>query len=158
MIIDPTYFISEINIAQLGQPYVAENLQFFIDKYEKIYLVKVFGFEMARDFRNGLEADPIEERWTNLTNKLQSDDKISPIANFVYYYYSLSEHTFRGGYGDQLPKAENSEVVTPDYKIVQAWNDMIELTNELVDWVKSSNDYPEYVDKKPFEVINTFNL
>lgn len=158
MIIDSTYFIGEINIAQLGQPHVVENLQIFIDKYEKKYLQKVLGKELTDLFLAGLKENPVIERWTNLLDKLQSDDKISPIANFIYYHYCLSEHTFRGGYGDQLPKAENSEVITPNYKIVKAWNEMIELTNDLVKWVKDSNDYPEYVEQKSFKVKNTFNL
>src|SRR5690625_2849148 len=65
-IIDYTYFISEIAVAKRSKDSVLEDLEFKIKKYEKDFLIKMFGFDMYEDFINGIEQSPIEEKWDQL--------------------------------------------------------------------------------------------
>lgn len=149
---DFSYFIREINIGQLSQIYVHENLSYFIKKYENDFLINVFGFNMAQQviaanndlvnssqaMRNLIEGNGV---WIGLVN----DAKISPIANYIYVKYTESELMQSVGTGVVIPKNENSTVVNPIYKLVWAWNEMLEIISQMHQFILSNKeDYPDY--------------
>lgn len=151
-LIDLSYFIREINIGQLSQIYVQENISYFIEKYENDFLINVFGFDMAQqviaannDLINSSQAmqNLIEGNgaWGGLVN----DVKISPIANYIYVKYTESELMQAAGTGVVIPKNENSTVVNPIYKLVGAWNEMLEIISQMHRFILSNKvDYPDY--------------
>lgn len=171
MQIDATYFIGEINIPNVDQPSVLENLNLFIKKYEKRFLILLLGDTVYDDFINGLSEDPIPVKWSELRDRLiNSEDKESPIANYVYYWYMRDQSTTSTGIGETKPNAENASIVRSSDKQVRGWN-------EMSDWICINrawfNDfyslngfiggyynihwkYLKHYD--PFAKINTLNL
>lgn|SRR5699024_1502275 len=150
-IIDYTYFISEIAVAQRSQDEVLEDLEFKIKKYEKDFLVKMFGFDMYEDFINGIEQSPIEEKWDQLLTGrhewmgFENDEKQSIIANYVYYFYTRDLYLQATGSGNVKPENENSRTMIPVYKQVRAWNEMVDWICVLHKFLRSNiSDYPNY--------------
>lgn len=138
-LIDGTFFIGELTIPHLDTVGVSERLDVFIKKYEKIFLTLLLGESTYNDFMAGLEENPIPAKWQTLKDLLvDSTDKESPIANFVYFHWMVDKITQTVGLGESKAKAENSTIVNNDPKRVRAWN-------EMVIWVRS---------KKPFFETN----
>lgn len=146
-LIDASYFIGGINLPNISQPAVLENLDVFINKYEKKFLKLLLGDALYDLFIAGIAEDPIAEIWTDLKSLLvNSQDKESPIANYVYYYYTRDRATQTVGMGEVKPSGENGSIASPVTKQVRAWN-------EMVDFVRGfeldMEIYPEWV--KPCE-------
>jgi len=167
MIIDTGYFFGEINIAQLGQPEVQENVNFFIKKYEKRFLLNYFGIELMNEI-NTENLSPTDPEIAKILNGaffsysdkaydwvgLKNIDKFSPIANYVFYYFAKDMITSQEGVGEVFGKAENAVMASPDDRCVKAWNDMIEMLEPLDLLIRS---YSKRVGAN-FSVINSFNL
>lgn len=176
-LIDLEYFHSEIHIANLSDVSVAETVTSFIDKYTIIYLNKVMGLSLAREFTAAVKASPetplsteferlysgfdyshkgVLYTWPGFVNDL----KISPLANYIYYYYMVDKsrgHTV--GVGNVKSKAENGEVIIPTGKLVRAWNEMICMTDELIGLLHTyPNDYVWNKCYVPFKPINQFSI
>ena len=156
MIIDSTYFIDEINVIN-GED---DSLSRFIAKYEPKFLEMLFGKDMADAFLLGLEEDVIEERWVSLRDELRNETTLeSPIANFIYRKISDNRADYAGHIGNVRPKTENSTVVFPIEKVVRAWNEMIEQSKEVIDFVEENiGDYPEYEEQEEIEYIHRVDI
>lgn len=167
MIIDSTYFRAEINVAQLGTEEVQENLEIFITKYEKRFLQNYFGYELAQMIvaENQAPNDPEIAKILNgavITYQgkeyvwigLKNEEKVSPIANFVFYYWAQDGISQQDGVGETWTKAENATLVSPDSRCAYAWNEMIEMLDPLEMFIKN---YPERTGCN-FKPINSFNL
>lgn len=176
MIIDATYFIGEINIAQLGQPEVLESVNRFIAKYEKKFMREFFGYELSEKIylENETPTDPdialiLNGAIVTICGKtyewlgLKNAEKISPIANYVFFYYTEDLLTNQSGIGQTFNRAENADVVSPDSKLAFVWNEMIELLIPLgallseeaqASLVGTGYGWKCY----KFKPINTFNL
>lgn len=151
MLIDLTYFIREINIGQRSQPEVQENLNYFIQRYEREFLDMSLGSDLANEVV--LASDDLENAsdamkklilgdgtWLGLVN----DVKISPIANYVYWHYVESEVLQSVGTGIIVPQNENSRIANPTLKLVRAWNDMVLMCVKMHRFITSSMEYPNY--------------
>jgi hypothetical protein len=139
MVIDKTYFIRELNIAQLSDVAVAESLDLFIAKYEPIFLKRLFGPVLGAEILIGsLEEQPspiieflldggLFEQDGNIYtwDGLRNANKISPIANFVFFHFVNDRITQQSGIGEVKPLGQNSEVVSADERLVMVWNEMI---------------------------------
>ena len=69
----------------------------------------------------------------------------SPIADYVYYYWLKQQHTQTAGIGEVKPQGQNSKPVSPKHKAAKAWNDMVEKSFKLYEFLKlNSTVYPEY--------------
>lgn len=77
-----------------------------------------------------------DSKWAVLKSKLvDSVNKISPIANYVYYFHR-KEHKFASGdTGDYMTKKDNTLTVQPEHKMIAAWNNMVELNYEVCKWI-----------------------
>jgi hypothetical protein len=170
MIIDHTYFVREINIPQLSQPAVLENLNLFIEKYEPQFLRAVFGWELAvliMGYLNTEEVEGVEpderigwlvegsplKQWGGLRN----NEKISPLANYIFYRLTDDSVTFLAQVGESTATAENSRRVSNDDRLIFVWNEMVEMMVGLHSLLKSGL-YPEYKPEQAFKIKNTFNL
>jgi hypothetical protein len=159
MIIDSTYFKLEINIAQLGQLEVQENVNAFIKKYERKFLLNYFGLELMQEIEieNDTPTNPEIAKILNGSGAwigLKNTDKISPIANYVFYYYAQDMISQQDGVGETWSKAENAQLTSPDSRCAYAWNEMCEMLEPLDAMMKG---YPTR-SGCGFSVINSFNL
>lgn len=169
-LIDDTYFIGEITIAQLSEQSVADNLQIFIDKYEPLFLQEALGYGFAKlmldnpteqrfvDLISGSEYtyNNVLRMWYGLAN---TDKMYCPIAQYIFYKYVRSQFEQQVGIGTMIPKAENATVVAPTYTLIKAWNDMVGYLHNMHCYLKSNEDiYPEYKanEAKCFETINHY--
>ena len=171
MIIDQTYFVLELNIAQLSNLAVEENLDLFIARYERKFLNEVLGVELRTLVNEFVEGTNTDERIERLVDGysftdhgqtvewlgFRNEEKISPIANYIFFHFAENDRTGQTGIGERKSKGENSESASVDWRIVNAWNEMIELVRPL-NLILENGDYAEIQCTKNFDVINRFGL
>lgn len=99
-LIDPSFFDGELNIANTDETSVLSVLQNYIDKYEPAYLKLLLGSTLYASLIAGLAMDPVPAEWANLKNQLlviNGTSKVSPIANYVYFYLTRRSQSGSGG-------------------------------------------------------------
>lgn len=139
-IITPSIFIAEISIPQTANYFEnGGNLQEFIDKYEKKFLLELFGVTFYNELIAGLEEDPAPQKWTDLVN---TTDLKEMIANYVYWHWKRDETTQSAGTSEVKTKTDNSTPVNSIDKQVRAWNEMVGMVR-LFDL--STTTYPNFV-------------
>ena len=113
-----------------NNPNAVDNLQSFIDKYEKTLLVDVLGIDQYNTLRaNQSQTSGI---WFDLINGKEYENKVwaglKPlIASFVFCKYLENDKSYYTSVGMERSKAENSISVNPTEKIVEVWNSFIEM-------------------------------
>ncbi len=180
-LIDKTYFIGEITIAQLSQPAVQASLALFIGKREPEYLLKALGYSFKKLYDAG--AAETDGRWYDLINGAEYTDRRgflkkwtglknaelqSPIANYTYYWYQRDNVTFTAGSGEQEGKSDNATSVSSAPKMKRAFNEMVDQTWLLHDYLLHKKDdagvlvYDEFdikqVSREVTEKLNDFNI
>jgi len=136
-----------------------------INFYEPKFLIKVLGKPLYERLLE--EITPIEEEieedniWNTLKSKIVNTDlKVSPIANYVYFYAiaNLTEKTTRQG--AVLSKNETSTILSCVAKQVSAWNDMVDQLIEFYAWLDENRAvYEEEVEinlNLPFHYENRY--
>ena len=155
MLIDPSYFHGEILIAQRGQLEVQEDIEGLIAKYEPKILRELLGKSLYKEFMEGLEDPFPDPKWINLRDGVDGEwmglanmDKLSLIANYVYYHWMRKENLQTVGIGTVKVEAENAVKASPVEKYVRAWNEMVDWICELHDYIRDHiDDYPDYAWK-----------
>lgn len=69
MLIDSSYFVGPVTIAQLGQQSVVDDLNNFINRWEPIILEAALGYDFYQAFMDGLSVgsdEQIDQRWMDL--------------------------------------------------------------------------------------------
>lgn len=146
-IITAAYFFGNLHIAQKGNVSVGNTLADYITRYEGEYLNKVLGYGMAKTFLTGLEAATPDAKWTDLRDGAEYTDAcgnlqqwegfkdettyISPIANYVYYWWHRHNATITTERGEKAPKTKNSSGKSMQTKLTRAWNEMVHLNRSL---------------------------
>lgn len=160
-LIDKTFFVIDCSIAQLGQPTVVAKLTAYINRYEPQFLATLLGLQFYNDFKLGLLADPVEQRWSELRDGKEYTDvngnlfkfegvassttKISPIANYVYYWFTRNQATFSTGSGELAPDLENGTRADASEKLAYAWNEMVKLNFSVIHFLETNKTtYPEW--------------
>jgi len=131
-------------------PTAADSLQQEIDQRECEVLVKALGWVQYAELLDQLEQvspstdwtvkPSAPQKWKDLVNGVTYDgkrwnglrytlgtNKISLIANYVYFYYLQSEWYQYTATGIQVAEAENSVRQSPNNQMVKAWNSFIEM-------------------------------
>lgn len=168
-LIDHTFFVGELNIPNTDRPDVQERLQYFIRKYEPMFLRQALGEALYGAFSNGLEEEPISVGWGNLKARLVLEDgdfKYSPIAAYVYYWYMRDQATVTTGVGEAVPNTDNAQRASAMQKMVSAWNEMCYEVASLHTFLNASPEVYQPWDSKYSRgafitwcsPINTFNL
>lgn len=138
-LIDSTYFNGEILLT--NKTAIATDLTQAIEQYEKEILISLLGYELYKlvsatpeiePYKSLIEGAEFELTFNGITQTLKWEGlknsiKESLIAYYVYYRYQERNYIKPSGIGTVKPMAENSEVVSPYPKMVNAWNKMIEL-------------------------------
>lgn len=182
MIIDITYFVGKVNIAQLAQPEVIENVELLISQFEREYLIKTVGLEMTLAiYENVALIDTvvtppalppvIDQKWLDLINGstfeycgeltewkgYRNTIRQSVLANYVWIEVIGDKADYDSGVGRVRPKTENATVVSPKRSQVEVWNQMVEWTHAMLGFI-ADGDYPEYVAQKPFCKVNNYGI
>jgi hypothetical protein len=158
-LIDHTYFIRDLSIGQGDNSVVQGSLQTFIDRYEEEYLLGLMGYNFKKIYETGIVAvDPIYvdirdgkeftnhynvlDKWIGLRN---ATTKKSPIANYVYYWWSRDNISKTLGDGEFINKQEKKYATSPEYKMMRAWNEMVCWNKEFWNFMYANRDvYPEF--------------
>lgn len=158
----------------------------FITKYEPEYLLKALGYPLYKLFIADTYPNPETPRFQQLLNgNVEYTDRnnhihlwtglkanngnilnvLSPIANYVYYWYNRDNATFSTSMGEAKGTAENVTMVPASTKMVRAWNEMSRTTESLQHFLKyaetaGSLTYPEFdpCQAQRFTVINKMNI
>lgn len=160
-LIDKNYFWGGLYIADLSEARESAELDRYIAKYQKEYIKRMFGVAYAS----------LDELPEELVNALRDETLLtSPIANFVYYFYQRDKATISTTVGEKQVSIQNTASVSPNEKLVKAWNEMVEMSADIHkklydgDIVLSGVDYLEdiYANIKPtddiFCFINPYNV
>lgn len=123
-LIDSTYFIGERELGNLfsnsgrvlgeAASRTESELNWFIAKYQKDYLEQMFGKDLATDLPVELQALVIDN-----TNKL------SPIADYVYYFIKRAKATTTTAMGEKKLNAPNTVISSDADKMFMAMSDCI---------------------------------
>ena len=160
MIIDETYFVRRLNLPQKGNPEGLAEILSFIEQYEAEYLQCVLGRELWQAFTDGTDGSGIPaQRWADLLDGkdftykkcmhnwtgFKPDDKLSPIANYVYYQYvdnKIAEFVLTGVV---VSSTDKNRTVAATYRLVDAWNRMVDMNKDLYRFLKQNQViYPEW--------------
>lgn len=147
---------------------IVDSLQSFVLEYEQEYLEKLLGEELYEEFstylKNGKE--PAEKRWDDLIDRLvikrtdgETSVSKSPIANYIYFHYLRHNHTQATTTGVKAD-GDDGRLVSPERKMIFAWNDMVRMNRRLTDWLEENLPvYPGLVyDEELLETINPFGI
>lgn len=184
-LIDTSFFYGKLLIAQSTEPSVALSITKAIDIFEPEFMLKLLGYELYKVFkaeltpsisdrmkglRDGAEYQNrygILDRWKGLKFTDGSGNR-SPIANFVYYWYTRNNATKTTGTGEKNVGSKNSTNSDSVNKQCSAWNEMATWCNELWEFLYVNQDiYPEYFRNgfliklsniELFKPINNINL
>lgn len=155
-IIDYTYFINEVSIPIKSTAALNGAINDSIALYEDEILKLLLGYKTWKEMKAAYDAsvltvDPVAlpTKWANLINGaefeytvdgvatldkwigLKNASKISLIANYVYFFHRRNNVSQNNGIGETVASAENSIIVSPYAKCVNAWNKMIDMYGEL---------------------------
>ena len=168
-LINSSYFINDNNVPNKSYADVSIVLNGLIDTHEPEYLKTVLGYELFLGFMAGIQVTTPDQRFTDLligkdftgqNGKLKRwagfinvtpgtttvvANALSPIANYVYWFWLKSNHTQTSGLGEVRNEAQNAVRVSPKHKAVKTWNDMVDKTWLLYEFLKvNPGTYPEF--------------
>lgn len=162
-LIDQSFFIGSVKVPNLTGVGIVpaanlENLYWFIATYEAEYLRLVLGETLYNAFIAGLKVVPIADKWQNLKSKMiDSTNKISPIAGYVYYHIERDRITSTSSMGQVKPVAENAESAINTDKMSQAYNGSIRAGRIVRNWIsENASTYLEYTETELSE-LHTLN-
>lgn len=164
MIINKTYFDGgTLNIPGTELDAIQEKIDDFISVYEPEYLQKALGYPLWKLFSASLPNPANTSRFYNLLNGIEYTDHCgnvqkwigfntllnSPIAMYVWYWYSRDNATYSTSQGEQKGKTENADNVSVAVKQTQFWNKMSRISCQLWDYLKNaktdgSKTFPEW--------------
>ena len=163
MIIDNSYFNTYSKVAGAKTNLYCSSLDClneFIERYEPKYLECVLGYELSKLLKEYLANPTSPNRFEGLVNGgeyvaccgslsywsgLVNDEKESPIANYIYFHYQRFLQTQSTIVGEKIVNSENSINTSIAYKQMEAWNIMVDLTDNLKGYLKANiKDFPEY--------------
>jgi hypothetical protein len=89
-LIDSSYFIGPLTVAQLGQQSVQNNLNLFIARAEPQFLEAALGYDLWQDFLTGLAQPVIDPRWLALLNGVQ----FTSVSNWPNWYMGFNMYNW----------------------------------------------------------------
>lgn len=147
---------------------VGENdLNWYIEKYEREFLIKLLGSTLYHNFINGINETSPLQIWIDLKNAIyveSNDYYFSPAANYVFFYVSRRGRTQTGVQGEMRGTNSYAEIANDSDKLVKVWNDMCEMVEDFrcSFLAKNWNEYKQYADRvicyRDFIKINKFGI
>jgi hypothetical protein len=111
--------------------YDQSKLESYIERYEKKYLVQLFGVELYNDFMGDIDAgmpqspnfikifNPFNEQ-IDMLNIAMSEGILDMLKGFIYFEYAKDLINQMTPFGNVAQQSENSSVVTPLYSMMYA--------------------------------------
>lgn len=173
MLIDSTYFVNKINLAQVGNSLGLADVNNFIAQYEEQYLRCVLGPELYAAFIDEVSGSGVTDdpryvdllrgadfmhnsrayHWTGFV-PLPPAIKVSPIANYVFYQYVENKITDFTLIGEVQSDTDNNRTVSPVDRLVDTWNRMVDMNLTLRNFLQANKTiYPEY---KPIAIHDRY--
>lgn len=156
-LIDITYFVGDINIPNIDDANVSSRLTFFITKHSQDFLKKILGYALFKRLSDESEAitallsgaeytddNGDFQKWNGLVD---STNKISFIANYVFFKWVDDASNQFSGSAFYTPKADDRILVAPIQKSKAAWDLIYAETYNMVCYLLSNSKkdlYPEY--------------
>ena len=163
-IIDTSFFFGQLNIAQKSDSSVSTSLQALINELEPALLADLLGYDLYKQYLAGIALGSPTAKWTELrdgkeyTNRqgvlskwkglkyTDGSTTRSLIANYVYWHWLQNEASETTGTGEKMPANQNAVNTSPANKMIRAWNEMVDMINELVEFLMSNQaTYPEFL-------------
>lgn len=155
-IINPSFFIRDINIPNAEVNPTKETVELYIEKYERQCLRYLLGdilykayldnptddrFKLIINGTNYLSVFGTATRWNGLV--VNGDESL--IAYYVYYYYMKFESQKFTGLSTVVMKQDNAINVSPADKMLSAWNSCCREAVHLLDYIMTRFlIYPEF--------------
>lgn len=167
MQIDYTYFqsgliaIPNLRTSGLVQNLIIDDLNDYITIYEPKYLKRLMGDDLYDAFVAGIAETTPETRWTDLQSQIRdTSNKLSPIADYVWYYYQQEHQQTATQSGDKQTDQPGLVARVNSDRLCNVWNNMVEKSLEVYEWIEDNQaDYPEWeYDSFDFQDINSFDL
>ena len=131
---------------------IMNRIEWYIKRYESEYLCKLLGEELYNNFLAHRE----EEAWKEFEGMVaDASAKISPIANYVYFFLVRDSHATATING--VKKDGDDNLVSPERKMVRAWNDMVEQNRRIYSWL-CRTFHKVQTEQELLETINAFNV
>lgn len=158
-IIDSTYFHDQLNIpninstTDLGDELRAELVR-YINVFEPQFLKMLFGNDFYDLFIQGVDND--EARMLTLQSKLIDEDLLlSPIANYVFFYYAKVKKEMVFGVRDDAGNYTLNGV----NHLTEVWNDLSEKSLLIYEFLKDNRStYPEFNQMFQLSYINNYGI
>lgn len=159
MIIDKTYFTGKLSIPHLSTSEGVDaslsslsDLERYIDIYEPKFLKELLG-----DAYSDYEENKTSEKWVAFENLLKSETKVSPIANYVFFYFYPDMIQSNTGVGTVRAAHENSIDVT-DNRLVHVWNDMVNQLEDVFDYLSDTIFVGDYTFPDWSNLTSSINI
>jgi len=147
-LIDATYFIGEIEIANANQGEISADLLHSITLYEKEVLTDLLGYAMYKDMQAAIAAAPaipLEAKWVALIEGeeftytpsngvavvtkwegLKGANKKSLVAYYIYFRHRTKRQSYNAGVGIEVEAATENAINSSLYvKLTEVWNEFI---------------------------------
>jgi hypothetical protein len=164
--IDYTYFQKgPIAIPNLGTDGVKlankNDLDTYITIYEEEYLRRLLGDDLYVAYIAGIAVVTPAARWTALRSQLlDSSNKISPIASYVWFMYKQDTQVVTTGSGDKKTANAGMEGSFNDKKAINVFNKLVADSGDIYDWLEdNAATYPEWEQEDfDFATINQWDI
>lgn len=166
MLINNTYFIGELRIEGLvihegsaivnqSQKAIADNVQYYIDRYEKEYITHLLGQELGIEFIAYVNAEKPGNALFDFL-KLKLSESITPVAMYVYCKYQKVETIISvASMSDDVDA--NKILGNTGRMIVLAWNSMVELNYSILSEASKLSEEIK-TDSNLLSYINSMNV
>jgi len=169
-ILTTSYFVYEPtkvpNIVGTGDPYtsIQNHLLSLAELYEVDFLRQMLGEAFADEFYT--HKSDVAGIWYNLKVKIYvvtGSIYTSPVANYVYHHWLKSQHSQTTGIGEIEPSTDNGKVVSNKFKIIDNWNRMVKMIEDLREWLDDNTaTYTTYINGddgwEDFETMNQWGI
>lgn len=150
---------------------VSAVLQQYIDKYEPRILTRVLGYQLYKEFNTAIAGSSPAQKWIDLrdgseytySSELRYFDGLKTLTvNYVYFKFIKEQSQFNTGVGIKSINTENSENTDSSFKQVYAFNELVDINEQLYEFITAKNDevadtYENY-DYTEICKVNEFNI
>lgn len=165
-LIDNSFFYGDLSIAQVSDSAVVSGLNWHISEREPELLTALLGYQLYKEYLAGIGANTqkykdirdgkeytnrvgVLTKWRGLKFTVETAKK-SLIANYVYFHYSRNMVTQTTGTGEKTADNKNATAASSVLKLVRAWNEMVKMNWELVEFLLSHPDeYESFLSGRP---------
>jgi hypothetical protein len=171
MALSAAYFVGELLIPNISGTTTTEQanllaLQIAIAQHEPVFLELLLGYDLYTAYAAGIAAPSPDARWEALDEKIYVENStldigFSPAAGYVYFHFQRTNATATLAGGEGSSAHENFTAQSNAPKQIQAWNEMVRLSELLQEWLDDNADtYPEWSTSEHhiFERINSFGI